>query len=75
MSPTLGKPRKARTPYQTRMKIFEERRQLDEEETQNLARSLNMSKNIIDDWFSCMPHKERRQLRIGEQYQLHVLQN
>ena len=75
MSPTLGRARKAKTPCQTRIlkKIFEEKRQLDREEIQHLASSLNMSKRVINDWFRYKLRKERRQLVIGEQYPL--LQN
>ena len=50
------------------MKIFEEKGQPDKEETQHLARSLNMSKKMIKDWFAYMVRKEKPQLRIGEQY-------
>ena len=77
MCPTLGKPKRRMTQYQTQtlLKMYEENPFLELEERHQLAKSLNISKKRITDWFVQRRKREKRSgmlLCDGEQTSVKV---
>ena len=64
MSPTLGKPRKYMTPYQTQILLwrYETNPYIKKEEKHQLAHLLNISEERIKDWFE---ERRKRQRKSG----------